>query len=571
MPVRFPFGVRPAFAFKLAVAAVLVAIGDVLIFESRGFGWNLGGFALAFALAWAGVQPASTRDRRTLTFLGLALLMSLVLIVRPTFAGWFLFGCFIGVTSLSPRAGPTDNAWTLFQRLAWQPICGAFGPLIDLIKLTSPKMKRQRRMPALRLAGMLILPVLGGLLFLGLFAAANPIIADALSNIETGRIDLGRFVFWGVIFVVIWAVLRPRFLKRPLPTPGARGDASLPGVTVASVLLSLVVFNALFAVQNGLDIAFLWSGQRLPEQFTLAEYVKAGVYPLLASAVATGLFFFGALRPGSSITASPLVRILLGVWVAQNLFVVASSAYRMLLYVESYGLTRLRILVLIWMVLVAIGLISILWRTLRDRSTGWLLNVNASALLAGLFLIAVVDLGSLTARWNIAHAREMGGKGVELDVCYLGDLGDAAVAPLAALEARADLPASLKRRVAWMRRREQGDLENRQNGWRTWTPLGAWRIAQAGPVPAWTAADNDTDCRSAAKRAADLAREEARYEAPAPTPRITATPAPDAAPDTDANTAQTPVETGTPAGPATTSNPSPQSEDPSLTRRPQSR
>jgi len=557
-------GVRPALVSKLAAAALLVAIADVLIFQSRGVGWTLGGFALAFALSWATVQPASTRDRRTLAFLGLALVMGLVLAVRPTFAGWFLFGCFIGLASLSPRAGAGDDAWAFLQRLVWQPVCGAFGPLIDLVKLTRPKMKRQRRIPALRIVGLLVLPVLGGLLFLGLFAAANPIIADALASIETGRLDLVRAVFWGIVFVVVWAVLRPRFLRRPLPTPGARGDANLPGVTVASVLLSLVVFNALFAVQNWLDIAFLWSGQRLPEQFTLAEYVKAGVYPLLASAVATGLFVLGTMRPGSAITASPPVRALLGIWVAQNLFVVASSAFRMVLYVESYGLTRLRLLVLIWMVLVAIGLCSILWRTLRDRPTNWLLNTNAVALMAGLFLIAVVDLGSITARWNIAHARELVGRGVELDVCYLNQLGDAALPPLARLEARPGLPASLKGRVSWMRRKLQGDLHGRQADWRSWTPLGAWRLAQAGPVPEWSPGASDTDCRSPAKRAADEAREREMYGPPA-----SAAPAPSQAPSP--SPAQSPAQSPAPTPDDPAPAPAPQSDAPSLTPEPQSR
>ena len=33
-----------------------------------------------------------------------------------------------------------------------------------------------------------------------------------------------------------------------------------------SVTLSLIVFNPLFALQNGLDIIFLWSGAPLPAQ-----------------------------------------------------------------------------------------------------------------------------------------------------------------------------------------------------------------------------------------------------------------------------------------------------------------
>lgn len=507
MGAVFRSGARPALATKLTAAAMLVGLADLLVFQGEGIGWTLGGFALAFALAWAAVQPAATHDRRALAFLGLALLMGALLAARPTFAGWFLFGCFLGMASLSPRAGPADDAWRWFQRLAWQPICGSLGPLIDLGKLARPKLKAQRRPPLLKVLPVLALPVVGGLLFLGLFSAANPIIAEALSGIETGTLDLGRIVFWGFVFVVVWAVLRPRFLRRPAPTPGARGDASLPGVTAISVILSLVVFNALFAVQNGLDIAFLWSGQRLPEQFTLAEYVHAGVYPLMASALLTGLFVLIALRPGSQIAADRTIRALVVLWVAQNLFVVASSACRMVLYVESYSLTRLRILVLLWMALVAIGLASILWRLLKDRSTGWLLNINAGAALAAVFGIAVIDIGAVAAQWNVRNAKEAGGTGVELDVCYLRDLGDAAILPLAELAARDDLPRSVRARAEWQRRRLQEDLENRLGDWRRWTGIGAWRLAQVDHLPTELSDQAlDSDCRSEAKRALDAQR-----------------------------------------------------------------
>ena len=477
MAAMFPSGVRPALLTKLAAAAALVALADLIVWETKGFGATVGVFCLAFAAAFALTQPAALRDRRALIFLAMACVMGLLLVERPTFAGWFLFGTFIGMASLSPRAGLADDAWRWLQRLAWQPLVGSIGPAKDLLRLMSPRLKRLRRPGLLALIPMLLLPLVGGLLFLGLFAAANPLIADALSGFEFS-LDLPRLIFWGFVFTVVWAVLRPRFLRRPLPTPGVRGEKLLPGVTLASVVLSLVVFNALFAVQNGLDLAFLWSGQRLPEQFTLAEYVKAGVFPLMTSALLTGLFVLVALRPGSEVTANRAVRVLLGLWVAQNLFVVASSAYRMVLYVESYGLTRTRIVVLIWMLLVAIGLASILWRVLRDKTSGWLLNLNASAVLAAIAFCAVVDLGEITARWNIAHAKEMGGRGVELDVHYLYRLGPAAAVPLAELSHRR-LPPCLGLEVASQRDAVLHELGRAQDDWRRWTFSGQRRLDRA--------------------------------------------------------------------------------------------
>ena len=406
--------------------------------------------------------------------------MALLMVERPTFAGWLMFGGFIGMASLSPRAGPRDDAWRWFQRLVWQPIAGAVGPIIDLLKLMRPKLQGPR-FALLKVIPLLVLPVAGGL---PSWASSPPPTRSSQTpcraSISAGPTSAGCSS-GASSAASSWHVLRARHLRNPLPTPGARGDGRLPGVTLVSVVLSLVVFNALFAVQNGLDLTFLWSGQRLPEQFTLAEYVKAGVYPLITSALLTGLFVLVALRPGSEAAANKAVRTLVVVWVAQNLFVVASSAYRMVLYVESYSLTRLRILVLIWMVLVAIGLVTLLWRMLRDRSSSWLLNANATAALSAIALLAVVDIGEAAARWNVSHAREAGGRGVELDLCYLGKLGPSAA--VAAAEFEHGLPESrLRSRAGAVRAGLLQQLEFSQANWRSWTWSGQRRLDRAREI-----------------------------------------------------------------------------------------
>lgn len=568
MRTFFHAGVRPALPTKLALAAGLAVLADVFFWKAWP-GSTLGVFALAFALSLGIVQPALWRDRRAVLALGLAAVMGGAMILRPTFAGWFLFGAALGIASLSTRAGPRDDAWRWFQRLAWQPMAGAVGPIVDFVKLTN---KRFQRSPfaVIRFLPSLILPAAGGLIFLALFSAANPVIRDALSSVDLGRPDIVRLFFWLAVMGVAWHVLRPRHLRKPMATPGARGEGKTWGVSTISVILSLVTFNALFALQNGLDIAFLWSGQRLPEQFTLAEYVHHGVFPLMATALLAALFVLVALRPGSDTAANRMVRWLVVAWTAQNLFLVASAAARMALYIESYSMTRLRILILVWMALVAIGLLAILWRVLRDKSSSWLLNVNAGALLLAIFGVAVTDIGSLAAHWNVRNAREAGGRGVELDVCYLRQLGDSAILPLAEIERRADLPESLRRRAMWARRDAHRELAERQADFRSWTLLGHWRIAQVADL---SFADNldgrGADCRSPERIAADRARyddyrpvatEAPAAEAPAAgvtSPVITASPSPAGGP-------------AAPSADASRSAP-PQSGAPSLTPEPQSR
>jgi hypothetical protein len=142
--------------------------------------------------------------------------------------------------------------------------------------------------------------------------------------------------------------------------------------------------------------------------------------------------------------------------------------------------------------LVAVGLVLICWRMLTAKSAAWLLNANA--LCAGLVLTAFVvfDSGSVAAAWNVRHAREVGGKGAALDVCYLSRLGPSALISMARLE-QEPLPDSLRARVAGARRWELWKLDQTQSHWRTWTWRGqrrldavrAIRAASSPQVQAW--------------------------------------------------------------------------------------
>jgi hypothetical protein len=169
-------------------------------------------------------------------------------------------------------------------------------------------------------------------------------------------------------------------------------------------------------------------------------------------------------------------------WILQNLLLVASSILRTLDYVEAYNLTVLRIAALVWMGLVAVGLMLICWRLLAGRSAAWLVNANALALGIVLAASSVVDFGAVAAAWNVRHAREAGGEGAALDVCYLERLGPAALVSLAELEQRS-LPPELRARVAGVREGVQMRLEGGQTDWREWTFRGQRRLDKARSLP----------------------------------------------------------------------------------------
>lgn len=469
MPAR-----RLSFWLKVALAVGVVAAGDVALFEARGIGANLGILLTAVTLALAIANPAIRRHRLAAIALVLALPLALLPFERPSFVGFLLWSLAMAVAALAPRAPRGEDGLRWAQRLVMGGLKALIGPPWDLRRWLKVRARsRPLKVTAVILAA--VLPIVGGLVFLQLFTVANPVIAQAFQRVELARLDVGRIVFWGVIALPVWAVLRPRGLKRTLATPGLDGDLNLPGVTTASVTVSLMVFNAVFLLQNGLDIAYLWSGAGLPDGVTFADYAHKGAYALIATALLAGLFVVVFLRPGSATAARPLVRWLVIAWVAQNLFLVASTALRTLDYVDAYSLTGMRIAALFWMGLVAIGLALILWRLIAGRSASWLLNRNLAAVGAVLALCGVIDLNAIVASWNVRHAREVGGHGVELDDAHLSHLGGAAIVSLAELEARSPDPL-LRARAAHAR--EHAMEQVHQADWRSWRWRDARRLAR---------------------------------------------------------------------------------------------
>jgi hypothetical protein len=478
---------KSSFMVKALAAVALVVLGDRLFWAGQGVGSNLGWFAIAWAVAAAAVIPAVRHDRRALTAALAALVLAAIMADDPGFLALLMFGSALSCAVLLPRYARFDHAGRWAVRVAVHVVISVAGPWADLLRLSRKRRRRGGGVSVRGLLPLLPLPLIGGAIFLALFASANPVIGDALLRFGAPELsfeDVARFIFWGILFTAVWGMLRPRRVMVPFASDYYDPQLVLPGVSIGSVTLALITFNALFALQNGLDIAFLWSGAALPDGMTLADYAHRSAYPLIATALLAGLFVLVTLRPGSDTAAVPLIRRLVVLWIAQNVFLVASSILRTIDYIEVYSLTQLRIAALIWMALVAVGLVLIVWRMLAGKSGAWLINANVLAAGLVLTVCSVIDLGSVAAAWNVRHAREVGGKGAALDLCYLNRLGPSALVSLVELERQPGLDPDFARRVAWTRHWTLAHVLAAQQGgewtWRNARRLGRIAAMQNG-------------------------------------------------------------------------------------------
>lgn len=283
-----------------------------------------------------------------------------------------------------------------------------------------------RRNGFLRNAWVWVLPILIGAVFIGLFSIANPVLTRWLGQVWDAivvpilRLDLPtpvRFLFWVGIAAGVWALMRIKGRRRASVVTIQRDSGA------GFALRALIVCNAVFFLQNCMDLSFLTGGLALPEGMTYAGYAHRGAYTLVVTALLAGIFALAWFRPGSAARGNRPARILVHCWLGQNTLLLAASVWRLAIYIEAYGLTRWRCAALIWMLLVTVGLGLIAWTIARDRSTRTLINANILVVTTTLAIAAFVNWAGLIASYNLEHCRERGKGTVELDIEYLADLG----------------------------------------------------------------------------------------------------------------------------------------------------
>lgn len=487
--------------WRLLGPVVLVVGADWLIY-GHGLGLNLAVFLVVLtgtALA-CGPRPA---DVRATAVAGLVFLATLVpLVYAATLSAVVLATLAAAHLALAANGLGGMALVDRLGRAAALVLDGCGRIAVDLLGRKAPG-PAHKSLP-LRARGWVgwIVPVVFGVAFLLLFRSANPLVDGWLSDIAPdrwfARLRPDRVMFWIAVVVVTWPflmVVRPlsgRLLSRAAAALTVDVRTMLPqgawsdGVFgTAAVLRSLVLFNLMFAVQTGLDLAYLWGGLTLPDGMSYAGYAHRGAYPLVATALLAAVFVLIAMRAGSASSRSRAVRALVFVWVAQNVLLVVSSMLRLDLYVAVYSLTYLRVAALVWMLLVAAGLLLIVLRIALGRSNRWLVSMNLLALLATLYVCSFVNMPAVIAGYNVDHSRAMVAEGRPLDLGYLEDLGPQAIPALDRyLEAViTDSEATeIRGRLAYRHVRAMRD-------WRGWTVreawLGAYLAGRTEPLAAW--------------------------------------------------------------------------------------
>lgn len=398
-----PTQVRPAgdLPVRAGLGAALVALALWLFYgQPAGVSIVVMAVALGAAMTWIARDRPLSRIALAWLVLGLGAL-PMAERIQGLSLGFLAMGLCAAAVILNPGAD--------LRGAGFLGALGRFGltipqaAMLDLLQLRARPRAAGTGARTYHAARLLALPTLAVVVLGFLLVIANPRIEQMLRPLfQTDlRSLVDVLVFSAVAALLIWPFVAHQQLQ---PAPALpRGQGPIRGgalVNAGSITLSLVLLNLVMAVQTLSDLLYLWLSHQPPRGMTLAEYAHRGAYPLVVTALLAGLFAMLS-RPFATGRA---VRLLLAVWVVQNIALVVSAAARLDFYVRDYGLTPLRVQAAVWMLLVAGGLLLTLWQVFRRRTNGWLFARIYLMALTVLYGCTFVNAGAMIADVNLTRS-----------------------------------------------------------------------------------------------------------------------------------------------------------------------
>lgn len=189
------------------------------------------------------------------------------------------------------------------------------------------------------------------LIVLFILATADAIFADMFESLfrwEQFADMMLMFFIFVIMFLAIYGVTYGaiQVAKREVPKSQRKGEP----VVAITIAVMIAVIYALFCFVQ-IRYLFLGGAWSLPEGFTYAEYARTGFFQLLFVSI---LNYVCVIVGTYSFKESNILRgILLFISICTYIMM-ASSFYRMILYVTVYHLTFLRIVVLCFLVALAV-------------------------------------------------------------------------------------------------------------------------------------------------------------------------------------------------------------------------
>jgi hypothetical protein len=417
---------RPDAVPKQAVVlmAVVVALfGAWSAFHAEGVGIGLALTGIAMV-----ALPLAAGDRQDLVprLPGAVLVAALWSVAAIRDAGWVVFLCSAAAFLLTPMVLAPQHRFSgtlLTVGMGW------LEGIAETFKWARRGRRRKdgRSPTTVRNLWVALVTVALLLVFGGLFAAADSTFADLIAKLLPDlspaefilRLSLAAILLPLVLVWTYMAVAKPRY-----DSDGGEHRT----ISRFELAVPLGALNLLFAAFIAVQLRVYLGGEdyvRETAGLTFAEYARRGFWQLsFVAALSLAVIAIAAwLAPKREKADRWTARILLGALCVFSMVVIASALFRMYTYVETFGLTRMRIWIFtveIWLAVLFTLVIVCCWKLRASWLPRAVLATGALALLG----LAAVNPDALIARYNIEHDRK-------LDLYYLEGLSADAVPELA--------------------------------------------------------------------------------------------------------------------------------------------
>jgi hypothetical protein len=441
-------------------SATLGLVGAILV---TGDAWGLGASLLALALAAGLVYMSKTGplklSRSSQAFGWTAVAFALMLSWRDApelrFLNALTVFLLLGLAILRARVGNArelsiiDITWGIFASLCYTASEGflVFGP--DRRAAAQGNSGPPTTRIAVARGVFVSLPlvfVFGGLLY-SADASFENLVRNAFNfEFDFNTLFVGLLVFFSVALGIA-GVSRRFFLTAPQPAGppppvvpyvlAARNHQayrdpknSLFGTVEVAIILGTL--NVLFLTFVVLQLPYLFGGLQhaAAKGFTVANYARRGFFELatvVGLVIPTLIALYASLRDRSPKTLK-IIGPFAGLMVLLMVVVLASAAQRMNVYVDIYGLSRLRIYVAAAMVWMGFILVWFAATTVRGKPQRFAFGPVVA------FLLVLFGLNAISPDATVAAFNTQSQRIANVDPEYLGSLSaDATPTLMAAL------------------------------------------------------------------------------------------------------------------------------------------
>jgi hypothetical protein len=408
---------------ELAGIAIAMTLAFHFLLAKNPFGFAFAGFVILLAFAMIAIAHMRAGAKNAWAFL-------------------FLVPVVLGSTTHILYASETSRAlaffltfgslilfayWYTRPKIAFKDVI-SFWPKAIVLDILWPypslgshlaKVKSDKRMSSILLGVGISIPFL--LIFLSLFTSADQLFAKSFSNVFESA-EMAELVFKvirdfivGIFFLASGFVMLGRMNKKVEDKLHKAWD----WMNQTALATFLVMLNLLFIIFVGFQAAYFFGGEALvkAQGLTYADYAVSGFFELLfVAGLVFGITWF--IYRGTEMK-NGLSGILTVVLIGQTGIIIVSAMNRLLLYIDTYGLTLSRYWAAYCITLIGLVLTACAIGTLAKVSYAKMAKLIFLGSLLLTSLVLIFNIEGFIAKYNIERYFE--GESKIMDVRYLFD------------------------------------------------------------------------------------------------------------------------------------------------------